>query len=127
MCDLTKEFKLCSCDGANLSPSEIGWILRRKNEQKEIRLIQGKPAIQKLSENETQLKTAITQQLNERNCFDFEYTPQTDDFLTIKTTEPQTIWFAFRYQQGEWKEDDSTEFSHWRMQLEAYQEGKIKN
>lgn len=126
MCDLSKGFKLCSCDGDKLSTKEIGWILRRKNENKEVQHIKGKPFIPIMSLDEKQLKTAVVQALNEQNCFDFEYQPQEDDFLKIKTKR-ENIWFAFRYKKGRWQEDDSTKFNSWRQQLEQYKTGIIEN
>lgn len=125
MCNLTKEFKLCSCDGDKLSSDEIGWILRRKNESKEIEKIMGKPAIYRLTTKEQETKTAIAKELNTKNCFDFDYTPQEDDFLKIRLETPKGQWYAFRFLKGAWTEDTSTNFDHWRLQLDPFGDGKI--
>lgn len=126
MCDLSNGFKLCSCDGDQLKPEEIGWTLRRKDENKEIQNIRGKPFVPKFDLDEQQLKTTVAQALNERNCFDFEYQPQEDDFLSIRTKR-ENIWFAFRYKKGRWQEDNSTKFNSWRQQLEQYKVGIVEN
>jgi hypothetical protein len=125
MCDLSKGFKLCSCDGDKLSPEEIGWILKRRDKDKKISRIMGKPFIYRMNLSEQELKTQTAQQLNERNCFDFEYAPQEDDFLRIKGGD-NNFWMAFRYQKGLWNEDTSTSFSGWRQQLGNHKEGIIE-
>lgn len=126
MCNLSKGFKLCSCDGDKLAASEIGWVLKRRDNNKEISSIRGKPFIYQMNLSEKQLKAHTVQQLNERNCFDFEYQPQEDDFLTIKAGE-NNFWMAFRYQKGLWQEDESTKFNTWRQQLDHYKKGIVEN
>lgn len=126
MCDLSQGFKLCSCDGDQLSPDEIGWVLKRRDRNKKIIKIMGKPFIYQMNLNERQIKTNTAQELNARNCFDFEYIPQEDDFLQIKGGD-NNFWMAFRYQKGHWQEDTSTKFNTWRQQLEKYKEGIIES
>lgn len=122
MCDLSQGFKLCSCDGDKLSPNEIGWVLKRRNPDKQFDRIMGKPFIYQMNLSEQQLKSNTAKQLNDRNCFDFDYQAQEDDFLTIKAGK-DNFWMAFRYQKGLWQEDDSTKFNTWRQQLEQFNEG----
>jgi hypothetical protein len=126
MCDLSQGFKLCSCDGDKLAASEIGWILKRRDKHKEVSSIRGKPFIYRMNLSEKQIKSETVQQLNQRNCFDFEYQAQEDDFLQIKTGK-NDFWMAFRYQKGLWLEDDSTKFDTWRQQLETHEEGVVEN
>lgn len=125
MCDLSQGFKLCSCDGDTLALKEVGWILKRRDKDKKISRIMGKPFIYQMNLSEKELKSTTSQQLNERNCFDFEYAPQEDDFLRIKGGD-NNFWMAFRYQKGLWLEDTSTKFSGWRQQLEKYKEGIVE-
>lgn len=126
MCDLSQGFKLCSCEGDQLAAPEIGWVLRRRDEHKKISSIRGKPFIYQMKLSEKQLKSSTLQELNKRNCFDFDYQAQEDDFLKIKAGE-NNFWMAFRYQKGLWQEDDSTQFNTWRQQLKFHKEGIIEN
>jgi len=125
MCDLSQGFKLCSCDADKLATSEIGWVLKRRDQHKNVPTIKGKPFVYQMNLNEKQLKANTVQQLNQRNCFDFDYKPQEDDFLNIKAGE-NNFWMTFRYQNGRWHEDTSTKFSSWRQQLGRLQEGIIE-
>ncbi|CAA6809794.1 MAG: Unknown protein [uncultured Aureispira sp.] len=126
MCTLSQGFKLCSCDGDKLATTEIGWILKRRDQHKKISAIKGKPFVYQMNTSEKQLKAETVQALNQRNCFDFDYQPKEDDFLQIKTGE-NNLWLAFRYQKGLWKADSSTKFSSWRQQLEMQEEGFVRN
>lgn len=126
MCDLTKEFILCSCGGEQLPADKIGWILQRRNSQMEIEYVKGDPAQNILTSGEKHTKTTIAQRLNSSNCFDFEYTPKEDDFLQIRTGTGKFNWYAFRFVKGKWQEDSSTSFDDWRMQMEEFEKGKIK-
>jgi hypothetical protein len=126
MCDLSQGFKLCSCDGDKLAASEIGWILKRRDQHKKVSSIRGKPFIYRMNLSEKQIKSETVQQLNQRNCFDFEYQAQEDDFLKIKTGK-NDFWMAFRYQKGLWLADDSTKFDTWRQQLETHEEGVVED
>lgn len=127
MCDLTKEFKLCSCDGDKLAANEIGWILYRRNVDKTVDIIRGKPFIYQLSSKEENIKTLVGQQLNSKNCFDFEYKPKEDDFLKIRIKKGKTQWYAFRFLGATWHEDKSISFDSWRQQLEKLKEGYCSN
>ncbi len=51
----------------------------------------------------------VLQELNNRNCFDFDYTPNEGDNLLISTTESYNrIEFIFR--KGKWVEDHYSPF-----------------
>jgi hypothetical protein len=126
MCLLTDTFKLCSCNAAQLSPDEIGWILTRVNPHKKINRIMGKPAFPTISKNTLDIRTHIIVQLNQRNCFDFDYTPNTNDRLSIRTQTDTMTWVHFRYQSPQWKVDESTKFSAWRQKSESYKKGPIQ-
>lgn len=125
MCDLSQGFKLCSCDGDKLTNQEIGWVLQRRDPRKKICRIMGKPFVYQMNTSEKQLKSKTLQALNQRNCFDFDYQPQEDDFLKIKSSA-YDLWMAFRYQKGLWQADSSTKFNAWRQQLEKHQKGSIE-
>ncbi|MBL7730110.1 MAG: hypothetical protein JNM88_02955 [Chitinophagaceae bacterium] len=46
--------------------------------------------------------TAVLEQLNTVNCFDFDYTPQEKDELHIQKDDQWEEYLAFSYQQGKW-------------------------
>lgn len=125
MCLNTNKFKLCSCSVDQLPPDEIGWKLTRVNKDKSIRKIMGKPFIPTIPQHIVTLKTHITEQLNIRNCFDFDYSPLTQDRLSIKVANNDTTWVHFIYEAGKWKIDTSTKFNTWRQQSEPYHNGKV--
>jgi len=45
MCDLTQEFKLCSCDAEQLPIEKIDWILHRYNSNVPQKILRGMVAI----------------------------------------------------------------------------------
>ncbi|MCP4442687.1 MAG: hypothetical protein GY810_27595 [Aureispira sp.] len=124
MCDLTKGFKLCSCDGEQLKQEDIGWVLQRLDPDQPIQNIMGKVAIQRFNIEEETLRNNVEEYLNAQNCFDFDFQPQDDDRIKIKYKTD--TWFAYRHQNGQWKIDDSTSLSSWRSQLELHKNGKLK-
>jgi hypothetical protein len=125
MCDLTQEFILCSCGEENLADEKVGWILKRTNEDLLYETRKGMPAVNFLTEDQKEVQVSIVQRLNSSNCFDFDYEPQNDDFLRIKTSQNKRIWYAFRFYYGEWMEDNSTSYDGWKSQLENHKIGKI--
>lgn len=124
MCDLDKGFKLCSCDEENLKVSEIGWKLTRVNPDKPLRPRKGRAARITYTDSETVLRKKIEMKLNGNNCFDFDFEPQESDRLSIKYKENK--WFAYRWMDGQWRQDNSTSLSAWRTQLEPYKDGKVE-
>lgn len=123
MCKLNQGFKLCNCDEAELSDQEIDWQLERFNQKLPIEYRKGKAAIPRYSEEEhTQIQT-ITNELNQANCFDFEYEANENDRLSLRVKDK---YYAFRFQKGQWQLDKSTSLDTWRSQLEKYKKGKIE-
>jgi len=43
--------------------------------------------------------------LNDRNCFDFEYIPQEGDALVIRKPQTYVFFLSFVYKNGVWTED----------------------
>lgn len=96
MCSTINHLQLCSCSGENVTQEKLYeeargsngkiliWALHKYLGRKESRIM-GKiiPAITQL--NETITLEFVLEELNTRNCFDFEYTPQPNDKLTIST------------------------------------------
>ncbi|MCP4442685.1 MAG: hypothetical protein GY810_27585 [Aureispira sp.] len=124
MCDLTKGFKLCSCDEEQLKREDIGWRLQRVDPNREMVYRKGRASIHTFNLEQETLRNKIVQDLNYQNCFDFDFEPQQDDRLQIKFAEHQ--WFAYRYQNGQWQKDDSTSLDGWRSLLDNHKNGKIE-
>lgn len=123
MCELNQGFKLCNCDEAELSDKEIGWQLERFNQELPIKYRKGRAAIPHYSEEEHTQIQMILNELNQVNCFDFEYEANENDRLSLKV---KRNYYAFRYQEGQWVLDKSTSLDGWRSQLEQYKEGRLK-
>lgn len=122
MCDLTENFKLCSCDANKLKNSEIGWYLDRINPSLPLEHRKGKAAMPRFNKNEKDCLSQILESLTTRNCFDFEYTPALNDRLCVKVSGK---WYPFRFSARGWESDKSTSLSAWRTQLERKIEGNI--
>lgn len=126
MCLNTNTFKLCSCAGEKMPSNEIGWILERIDKNKAVRKIMGKPFFPPRDAVVETLSSTLTQQLNIRNCFDFDYRPQKHDRLALRVPETADSWIYFQFNGKKWIEDSSTKFSTWRQKLIPYQEGKVE-
>ena len=122
MCDLNEGFKLCSCDAELLKHEELDWYLDRVNPKLPLQHRKGRAAIPRYSTEQEVCLEEILKQLNNRNCFDFEYQPVKDDRLSVKV---QDKWFAYRYSGKSWGQDFSTSLEAWRSQLERHKEGKL--
>jgi hypothetical protein len=127
MCDLSKDFKLCTCIDDNVSQDEIDWTLMRKNKKLQIQHKRGRAAIPKFSAKENFLKKDILTLLNKENAFDFDYKGEEDDFLRLRIDKANNRWVAFRFVAGGWTNDTSTSLSSWRSQLVALDKGKLKS
>lgn len=135
MCDLDKNFILCTClsDDEPLLPPF--WTLKKDNSRghhpdsywDEIKNVVGifNP-IPMEWENQTEemlpIMRAVEKELNTRNCFDFRYTPQPNDVLTLKYPDFELFFKYIEYgesyiqgnkQEGSWVTADSpVEFFH---------------
>jgi len=97
MCDIKKGFKLCTC--GKIKASEADWTLRRV--RKDIFIV-GEVIPYMLSEEETSVHMNLTEELNDRNCFDFRYKPLENDELKIRISDQEDNWYVFKYQSGRW-------------------------
>lgn len=121
MCDLREGFKLCTCS-SDLNWDDIDWVLKRINTDLPIYHRKGRAAISSFTTKQETQKQYILGELNNRNCFDFEYIPEKDDTLKLKGSNDK--WFSFRY-TDKWEVDKSTSLAGWKTQLELLQKGKI--
>lgn len=130
MCDLDKEFKLCTCAGEKLEIDDIDWILYRVDNSLPILHRKGKVKIQEYTNKEEKTKDKIVEELNDRNCFDFDFEPRTDDFIRMRIKKKALgkgdVWAAFRFGDHKWRKDASSSLAGWRSQLFKFNNGKIK-
>ncbi len=136
MCETGKEIKLCTCvpNGMNRIvhnkksrrfkklPKEFTWKLRKyvgfSNCMMDGMIIF---PIDILSEDLTTEKMLMD--LNNRNCFDFDYQPNEGDNLQIFTPEKYSIQFlSFIYRNGEWIADY---YNGFRDATEKINHGKV--
>ena len=104
----------------------MGWILERKNEALPNRYLKGKVAKDFTSTHEQQLKILIEEQLNQKNCFDFDYSPMEDDLLKIKRKKEGPIrWYTYRFIKGLWQKDESTGLDGSRSKHQYYKNGIV--
>lgn len=121
MCDIKEGFKLCTCD--EVDEKSTHWKLLRQGEKRSF--VIGEPRIDHYEEllDYHQINT----ELNQRNCFDFDYMPLPGDrlILYVKTKEGM---IALCYDYAIW--DDSS----WRYvelfveeESELWRLGEVKN
>jgi hypothetical protein len=123
MCDLDKEFKLCTCNALQLLFHQVGWVLHRKTIEGPSKVIKGMaPAKEILTGTETYIKKVIVEQLNSRNCFDFDYEPIDGDFLEVKVGDK---WHGFSCSKGNWTEITNHPYNTWREHLKKLKRGII--
>lgn len=125
MCNLDKGLKLCTCAGQSLQPSEVDWILKRKDSSISPLKIMGKAAVPQFNQEEKQLIPQIVHALNHESCFDFTYQAQEDDFLLLRVDKTTHRWLQFRFLNQAWQHDRSTKFNTWRQQLSELDRGKF--
>lgn len=64
----------------------------------------------------------VVNQLNIRNCFDFDYIPNEGDNLIITRNEPNDR-IEFIFKNGKWIDDHYSPFNH---ETETFDNGKLK-
>jgi len=116
MCDIKKGFKLCTC--GKIKASEADWTLRRI--RKDIFIV-GEVIPYMLSEEETSVHMILTEELDDRNCFDFTYKPVENDEVKIRIADQEDNWYVFKYQSGRWVDQIFPEIGN-----RLYKKGKIK-
>lgn len=111
MCQAQHHIKLCTCN-ADLSIENAGWILYRKKKSSYNILYVGETkakysrAQDTFHENSMHFRffeAMYESDLNNFNCFDFNFTPEYDDRLFIKVSfekETYTLKFIF---DNKWK------------------------
>lgn len=127
MCNIKDGFKLCTCS----SSAAIGWELKRANPHLPLKHRRGKTVMTRYNASEQALQTLILDNLNQGNCFDFDYTPQDNDYLRIKgqaANSDAPKWYRYRYQskKQQWQIDTTSSLAAWKTQLEGLEKGEIE-
>ena len=128
MCKLEDGFKLCTCldeKGIEADSDAFIWQLRRVNPRRPERMLIGKCLPNILTQNDEDLRIKILEQLNQRDCFDFDYSPQQDDQLTIELKNNNYLSYRYSNQSNSWEADKSGVFAVWKSRLEQFDNGKI--
>lgn len=134
MCDFSQGFILCKCNdpktivhnkksrkAKKLQFVEYGWdLFKYKGPNEDHEIGQYKFPVSSLGEK---LKAAfVVEQLNSRNCFDFDYEPSEGDNLMMRiVNQPDRMEFIF--ESGKWKEDHYSPFVD---EIEKIDSGRMK-
>lgn len=106
MCDISKGFTLCSCADkkALLKRKEKTWIwqLVRETREEDCQII-GEAIMPYYSAMDKELETIIEQELNSRNCFDFEFQPEQGEYLQLYNTDRPDKIFIFQFNGKRWE------------------------
>ena len=127
MCKLEDGFKLCTCldeKGIEAEPDAPVWRLRRINPLLPEKRRIGKFRFSALTMHEEERREKILEQLNQRNCFDFDYSPQKDDHLMIKFSGSDFLSYRYNELSNSWEIDHTPPFVGWKTQLERLDNGK---
>lgn len=88
MCNLNDDFILCSCSAKKENgETPFTWTLFRQHMAEPEIYVIGETIPPYYSGKGQLLVATLRDQLNERNCFDFDYTPKRGDTLLITSTE----------------------------------------
>jgi hypothetical protein len=128
MCSIEDGFRLCTCaEKINFDAEGIYWMLSRVNPSKELKHIKGKSIIPHYDAKEQDTRLFILAELNSRNCFDFPFEPQENDFLKIfveQKKNPQK--YCYQYTQHKWIVNSCDNLQGWKTQLDQWKTGKLE-
>ncbi len=135
MCDFTKGIKLCSCNGDEIEfrgagsgkpdheiPLMVVWTLSRLVYKTRPNRI-GKFLFPSAELGEGLDAESIVKQLNEQDCFDFEYTPVEGDCLKIQQNFIGSPFISFLFREGAWRVDWYKPFT---AEVKLLQDGLVK-
>lgn len=123
MCEISKEYKLCTCDDLAPNDKKNIWTLTRYIGHRKT------DRIGKILRTSDDLGNGISReqlilQMNTKNCFDFEYIPNENDSLHVSTNDDNTYkYFNIIYKNGLWIEGGNPVFT---SITETIAEGKIE-
>jgi hypothetical protein len=112
MCENTSRLKFCTCaelSDSNKNDNSYYWTLSRLVGLKQEHLI-GKVLGPTHDLGNGITTDAITQLINEGNCFDFEYIPSENDTLSISRRSDNYRYFTLIYRNNQWREGQNPSF-----------------
>ena len=123
MCNLDHGFILCTCSGnKQQSKAAFTWSLFRPRDNDSDVFVVAEAGAPYFAEKGKLLVDKVRDQLNARNCFDFDYQPKHGDTLVITSSE-NGIEYGFTFYNGEW---DYTTMPFIGRTLLEIEKGKIK-
>ncbi len=127
MCEITKKIIFCSCQETSNNQELVGkyqWTLERYIGSKETRA-RGRIMRSSDLDDEFKIKDVILE-MNERNCFDFDYIHKERDCFEINNghESPNYKYFSLIYRDGKWKEGRNPAFG--ATITENIAKGKVK-
>ena len=133
MCEISTDLKLCTC--TNTEELENSWELYIYHNDQDL-LVVGQPMFPVfLTPQDLKNKEIILSLLNQKNCFDFDYTPKSKDrlLITLKNTADDSleygseyIFHGFSYTGKHWKHEEYDALE-WMWKHEVEKQGEIKN
>lgn len=138
MCNIQEGFKLCTCgvtkkptqqrrsfnplDKSPRIPTSFQWTLFQRDPSPPPPR-KGLANLQMLTDSDKSNIEFVEQELNQRDCFDFEYGPIEGDYLHFQQDGPPHKFFAFTFLAGKWQQITPNAF---RNGLKQEKEGAIK-
>ncbi len=119
MCDLSGPFKLCTC-GDEIDYDKPHWSLQM-NLTDRVDSFEILGTMMDPFDREPTLADKLEVELNSRNVFDFDYSPQENDSLTFYYNEDDSD--SFEYVNGKWIQPSSLGQHTWdtfENRLEGY-------
>lgn len=111
MCSPSRHIKFCTCS-PDLDPDEADWTLYRPNRKAIVFgvIMREWPDSEDIARQKHAYNHRILDDLNNQNCFDFEYEPEEGDYLSIHNFLAYHIYFR----DGRWIAE------HQKTILESY-------
>lgn len=130
MFDVKEGFMFSNSVDGNSKLEEYDWRISRMDSDAKKVSNRAKTVKEEFNENEEATIKKLLNDLNSRVCFGFEFQPETDDRLEVKSYISKRFankfrWYPFRYANGQWALDTSSEFEGWRSQLKKLIKGTI--
>lgn len=124
MCLIEQGFKLCTCkEKKDNTEAAAIWRLSSYIGLHEPFSVVGEELFYFFTDDEEQNKDYVVHQLNSRNCFDFDFTPNEGDYLEITDAKNLARKYQFIFRNKKWTIDGYDHFTH---QTKMYNWGKVK-
>lgn len=133
MCEISNDLKLCTC--TNSEDLENFWELYIYHKDQDLCVVGETMLPVMLTQQDLKNKDVILSLLNQKNCFDFDYTPRSKDrlLITLKNINGESVdyrseylFHGFSYTGKKWKHEDFHPLE-WMEKHEVEKQGEIKN